>query len=44
MQNVGHGYVTQNFKGLSPTNIKAELDFTLGKSAPLITAVVDQTK
>jgi histone-lysine N-methyltransferase SETMAR len=36
MEKIGHRYVIQYFhlKGLSPTNIKAELDSTLGESAP----------
>ena len=34
MEKIGHRYVIQYFhlKGLSPTNIKAELDSTLGES------------
>ena len=41
MEKIGHGYVIQYFhlKGLSPTNIEAELDFTLGKFAPTFTAI-----
>ena len=39
MEKIGHHYVIQYFhlKGLSPTNIEAELDSTLEKSAPLFT-------
>jgi histone-lysine N-methyltransferase SETMAR len=39
MEKIGHRYVIQYFhlKGLSPTNIKAELDSTLGESAPSFT-------
>ena len=41
MSKIGHSYVVQyfNLKGLSPTNIKAELDSTLGKSAPSFTTI-----
>lgn len=41
MEKIGHRYVIQYFhlKGLSPTNIKAELDSTLGESAPSFTTV-----
>ncbi|GFS72405.1 mariner transposase [Trichonephila clavipes] len=41
MENIGFRYVIQYFylKGLSPANIKAELDSTLGKSAPSFTTV-----
>ena len=36
MEKIDHCYVIQYFhsKGLSPTNINAELDSTLGESAP----------
>ncbi|KAK2579087.1 hypothetical protein KPH14_010936 [Odynerus spinipes] len=36
IEKIGYRYVIQyfNLKGLSPTNIKAELDSTLGESAP----------
>ena len=39
MGKIGHRYVIQYFhlKGLSPTIIKAELDSTLGESAPSFT-------
>ena len=39
--NIDHRYVIQYFylKGLSPTNIKAELDSTLGESAPSFTTI-----
>ena len=35
MEKIDHRYVIQyfNLKGLSPTNIKAKLDSTLGESA-----------
>ena len=38
---IGHRYVMQYFhlEGLSPTNIKAKLHFTLGVSAPLYTTI-----
>ena len=38
---IGHRYVIQYFhlKGLSPTNIKAELNSTLGESAPSLTLI-----
>ncbi|GFV66668.1 mariner transposase [Trichonephila clavipes] len=41
MEKIGHRYVIQYFhlKSLSPTNIKAELDSTLGESAPSFTTV-----
>ena len=41
MEKIYYRYVIQYFylKGLSPTNIKAELDFTLGESAPLFTTI-----
>lgn len=41
MEKIGHRYVIQYFhlKGFSPTNIKAELDSTLGESAPSFTTV-----
>ncbi|KAJ3662521.1 hypothetical protein Zmor_006866 [Zophobas morio] len=41
MEKIGHRYVIQYFylKGLSPTNIKAELDSTLGGSAPSFTTI-----
>ena len=41
MEKIGHRYMIQYFhlKGLSPTNIKAELDSTLGESAPSFTTV-----
>ena len=41
MEKIGHRYVIQYFhlKGLSPTNIKAELDSTLEESAPSFTTV-----
>ena len=41
MEKIGHRYVVQYFylKGLSPTNIKAEMDSTLGESAPSFTTV-----
>ena len=41
MEKIGHRYVIQYFhlKGLSPTNIKAELDSTLGESAPSFTTI-----
>lgn len=41
MEKIGHGYVIQyfHFKDISPTNIKAELDPTLGESAPSYTAI-----
>ena len=41
MGKIGHRYVIQYFhlKGLNPTNIKAELDFTLGVSAPSFTTI-----
>lgn len=41
MEKISHRYVIQYFhlKGLSPTNIKAELDSTLGESAPSFTTV-----
>ena len=41
MGKIGHCYVIQyfNLKGLSPINIKSELDSTLGESAPSFTTV-----
>ena len=38
---IGHRYVMQYFhlKGLSPTNIRAELDSTLGEFAPSFTTI-----
>ena len=41
MEKIGHRYVIQYFhlKGLSPTNIKAELDSTLGESALSFTTI-----
>ena len=41
MKKISHRYMIQyfRFKGLSPTNIKAELDSTLGKSAPSFTTI-----
>lgn len=41
MEKIGHRYVIQYFylKGLSPTNIKDELDSTLGESAPSFATV-----
>ena len=41
MEKIGHRYVIQYFhlKGLSQTNIKAELDSTLGKSASSFTTI-----
>ena len=41
VEKIGYRYVIQYFrlKGLSPTNIKAELDSTLGESAPSFTTV-----
>jgi len=41
MEKIGHRYVIQYFhlKGLTPTNIKAELDSTLGESAPSFTTI-----
>ena len=41
MEKIGHRYVIQYFhlKGLSPANIKAELDYTLGESAPSFTTI-----
>ena len=41
MEKIGHRYVIQyfNVKGLSPTNIKAELDSTLGDSVPLFKTI-----
>ncbi|EFN86447.1 hypothetical protein EAI_15981, partial [Harpegnathos saltator] len=41
MEKIGHRYVIQYFhlKGLSPTNIKAELDSILGEFAPSFTTV-----
>jgi hypothetical protein len=41
MEKIGHRYVIQYFhlKGLSPTNIKAELDSAVGESAPSFTTV-----
>jgi histone-lysine N-methyltransferase SETMAR len=41
MEEIGYRYVFQYFhlKGLSPTNIKAELDSTLGESAPSFTTI-----
>ena len=41
MEKIGHRYVIQylHLKGLSPTNIKAELDSTLGGSAPSFTTI-----
>ena len=41
MEKISHRYVIQyfHFKGLTPTNIKAQLDSTLGESAPSFTTV-----
>ena len=41
MEKIGHRYVIQYFhlKGLTPTNIKTELDSTLGESAPSFTTI-----
>ena len=41
MEKTGHRYVIQYFhsKGLSPTNIRAELDSTLGEPAPSFTRI-----
>ena len=41
MEKIGHRYVIQYFhlKGLSPTNIKAELDSKLGEFAPSFTTI-----
>ena len=41
MDKIGHHYFIQYFhlKGRSPTNIKAELDSTLGKSVPSSTTI-----
>ncbi|GFU73069.1 hypothetical protein TNCV_4310031 [Trichonephila clavipes] len=41
MEKIGHRHVIQYFhlKGLSQTNIKAELDSTQGESAPSFTTV-----
>ncbi|XP_017480334.1 PREDICTED: histone-lysine N-methyltransferase SETMAR-like [Rhagoletis zephyria] len=41
MEKIGHRYVIQYFylKGLSPSNIKAEIDSTLGGSAPSFTTI-----
>ena len=41
MEKIGHRYVIQylHLKGLSPTNIKAELESTLGESAPSFTTI-----
>ena len=41
MKKIGHRYVIQYFhlKGLCPTNIKAQLDSTLGESAPSFTTI-----
>ena len=41
MEKIGHPYVIQYFylKGLSPTNVKAELDSTLEESAPSFTTI-----
>ena len=41
MEKIGHRYVIQylHLKGLSPTNIKAELDYTLEESAPSFTTI-----
>ncbi|XP_023237730.1 histone-lysine N-methyltransferase SETMAR-like [Centruroides sculpturatus] len=41
MEKIRHRYVIQYFhlKGFSPTNIKAELDSTLGESAPSFTTI-----
>ena len=41
MEKICHCYVIQYFhsKCLSPTNIKAQLDSTLGESAPSFTAI-----
>ena len=41
MEKISDRYVTQYFhlKGLSPTNIKAELDSTLGEFAPSFTTI-----
>ena len=42
MEKIGHRYVIQYFqlKGLSPTNIKAKLDFLLEESAPSFTTML----
>ena len=41
MEKIGHRYVIQyfNLKGLSATNIRAELDSTLEESAPSFTTI-----
>ena len=41
MEQIGHCYVIQYFhlKGLSPSNIKAKLGFTLGESASSFTTI-----
>ena len=41
MDTIGHRYVTQYpyLKGLNPTNIKVELDSTMGESAPSLTTI-----
>ena len=41
MEKIGHLYVIQYFhlKNLSPTNIRAELDFTLGESTPSLSTI-----
>ena len=41
MEKIGHRYVIQYFhlKGFSPTDIKAEIDSTLGESAPSFSTV-----
>ena len=41
IEKIGHHYVIQYFhlKGLCPNNIKAELDSTLGESAPSFTTI-----
>ncbi|XP_036325012.1 histone-lysine N-methyltransferase SETMAR-like [Rhagoletis pomonella] len=40
MEKIGHRYVIQYFcMGLSPSNIKAEIDSIFGKSAPSFTTV-----
>ena len=41
MEKISHRYVIQYFhlKGLSPSNIKAKLDSTLGEYAPSFTTI-----
>ena len=41
IEKIGHCFVIQysHLKGLSPTNIKAELDYTLGESSPSFTTI-----